>query len=223
MRKRRRTRPRNWVAKASCALAVPCAVVAISDLHSKLPQPFATAGLFLTYGILCAAVLVGAAVFVRRFVAPGVSKWLALSSRVAHLNPTEAGEEVGFYTGCMQRELELLDLSLREFARRAELSLMRAWALVRNPHIIPRPELWDRLERALLLPQGFLRRGKNKDGRKYGDECTTARLRWYMDRNLVQIHLKKNDQRMRTPRSRAILLRHIERELLRELNPEGGK
>lgn len=214
-------RKAGWIPRWRLILAVPAAVVALLSLFEQFPRHLAWTVGVIACLVLLWAILGGVALFWRRHLSAPFSRWIATAPAIAHLDQVKARLKAKFYTWRLSHDRILLNMSVREFARGAGLSLLRAWAVLQNPDVIMREEKQVDTEAALLLPPGFFCRGCAKDGTKYGEEMTRARLKWFIDRRLVRIHLKKNDPRMRTPESRARLLYRLEKELVEGLREQG--
>jgi len=127
-----------------------------------------------------------------------------------HRDQVGAAREVPSYPTTVETDVRRLQISPGELRRKAGIPWLVAWHFLRNPHIIPRPDLWPYFEDALLLPRGFFT-GKTRGS--YGEQCTQDRLVRYSQLDLckgwtLQKILNKSDHK-----ARASLLALIQREL----------
>ncbi len=104
-------------------------------------------------------------------------------ARWLHIDQISAFEEAPHYTSVMERQTRLLGLDTRLLAQTAGIPFLVARFLLENPTAIPRPDIWAGLERALLLPRGYFRRGGS-----YGVEYTKIRLLWYHSRGIARAY-----------------------------------
>lgn len=219
VRDSRKHRRSTRLAVASCVLAVPSATLALLDLLTHPTFPLLSKTILYGSGaLLCCVALVEIG---HCFSGP-ISRWLALSRAVAHLHQDQAQDTLSYYTTAIREHVPLLDLSVREFARRANLPTWQAWALMRNPDILPRPELWRRIEDALFLPEGHFQRGNARGGSQFGAECMKARLNWYDQKGIAPVYLLFGTERLPDdPRRLATVLRRVEMPRRAKLNQPG--
>jgi hypothetical protein len=177
-----RSNGRIW-AIVSAALAVPGAAVAVLDfpVHESFPA-------IQTFIVGNGPQAIGAAATV---LFSGCSGWIMWKWRLrrasrktdlVHLDQYAAQIDYPHYSSQVRRQFDILNLSISEFAQRVGISRFRAQALLSAPNIVPRPELLPKIEGALLLPEGFFKRGRASKGSLYGTDLTKARLFWHRDR-----------------------------------------
>ena len=125
------------------------------------------------------------------------------------------------YTELVKEHPRLLDMSAVEFSQALNVRPSVARYFLANPHIIPSPEIVERVCRALLVPPTWAGGGVD-----YGDEFVERRLLRYHGRHLASGFTLKSILEADTDTRRA-LLRAIEDQLREEcdLGPEklGGR
>lgn len=119
------------------------------------------------------------------------------------------------------RHVRLLRFSARELSRATGISPLSVVCLLACPHLIPRSRHLRRLERAVLLPPGFFRKGK---GRRYSPKLTTERLLRY-HRLGVEVFAFSGvdviDIEKANPQKRAAMLNAVEMHLEQDLQEDG--
>ena len=142
----------------------------------------------------------------------------AKSKRLAHREQAAARVQLPYYSEAISNHPKILGISVEEFAKNAQISEWDAKALMQNPDVKPRPDLWEPIEKALLLPSGYLYRGTARDGSMYGSECSIARLDWLREKGLGSIYTDEQYRKLvRNSYARGHLLSRIERQRKTEL------
>lgn len=174
----------TWLAFSGLVIAVPASLRETLDLQSRFGELadlnwYVAGPLYLVAASACTFVIW------RRCISPCLERRHA--DELAHLDQAAATIQAPFYTKHAMGEPLLLDMSAAVLAQRASIPMRTAAAIQAHPHIIPRSDLWERLEAAWLLPPGCFRHGMAEDGSKYGDKLTRARIHWYVNRSLVTV------------------------------------
>jgi hypothetical protein len=134
-----------------------------------------------------------------------------------HLEPIDhprTDDQALAYPTIMREQPALLMLSSGELAMSTGLPRGEAEYLLRNPSFVPRVDVERRVLQALLLPDGW------RQGDGYGDECTIARLKWYVRKDVVAYTLLQT-LLCSTPTNRSTVLRLVEVHVSTKLSGKG--
>lgn len=147
--------------------------------------------LWIALGVLVAAALLPA-------VACVIGRW--------HLKPLShprTDDDALVYHELIREHLPLLRMTWLEFASRTGLPFWDAIALLDDPSFVPRPDVEERVRRALMVPDGW------SPGRGYGSACTIERLKWYTRKRIVAYAFLQ-ELLACSPRRRATMLSRVE-------------
>jgi hypothetical protein len=199
------------LAAAAIVVALPTTLLHSLELSSH-PAYSAFAPYLQIGGI---GLILGGGIWIGfRLLQGSVSRAIASRRAIANYDQHDARKTFPEYSNQIEHHFSLLRLSLKEFARRVNLSRIEAWAMLNNPDIIPRPELIPLIEDALLLPRGYFVRGKALDGLSYGRKLTKARFKWHQERWSSHVFLLQlPDVDRESPQRLAEILHNLETQI----------